>query len=206
MRLQANGVNPYIYISCYSLWQSKLTASLWTISSVPLRKYNPSILVFWICPIQCWWGGISYRFRLLLIFGLWRMIGKVPDGVQLFLLFLALCFARIVYSAPRENLKIAVPSIYHWIQFWMPKHWINTLLPCIRWYTETSKLRSLPVNYLSISQQAYLFYRWSQVPHHLWWPTSGNLVVNHIPQWCSNRKIWHDQHTSATWSPRMFGW
>jgi hypothetical protein len=40
-RMGLTHIFTYLRISCYSLWRSKLTASLWTISSVPLRKCNP---------------------------------------------------------------------------------------------------------------------------------------------------------------------
>ena len=105
-----------------------------------------------------WPWGFAYHSS----FGLWRTVGKVTDGVQLILLLSALRLAWILDLAPRENLKIGAPSVYHWIRLWKPKHSINILPPHIRWNTETSEIRSLPANHLSISQQAYC-------PYHCWW-------------------------------------
>ena len=61
---------------------------------------------------------------------------------------------------------------------WTPKHWINILLPYIRWYTP-STLCSLPANHLSISYQASTFQLepgrnscwWFQVSLNIFRPT-----------------------------------
>ena len=114
MRLQANGLNPYVYLFAYFLLFTmtfKVDGSFWTITPVPLRKYNAGEsfllnLSAWYIIDEELWAIIANPQQLH-----HGALPKVPlEGHRV----VALCLTRML---TQSDIMMQEPNVFTWYNF-----------------------------------------------------------------------------------------